>query len=362
VFIAAVAAIAAEARDVDTAEHALAVLCRDGLDQLLRGSTWLVTLFAVVEAAALVNDRDIADEAYALLEPYESLPTVAAIGACCFGSTARTLGIAARTAGRVDDAVRHLECAVAENQRLGNLPMTAIARADLAETLLARGTPGDRKRAADLLTRALVAADKHGLTGRIAGWRQAAARLDEPAPSDSPGTLERRDNVWLIAFGDEHAQVAATTGMKYLARLLASPRTDITVSDLAGVAHADAPQQVFDATALREIRRQVSELESEIDDAWSAGNQAKAEALQHDLDAVVAHLRSGVVPGGRSRRFDDASERARTSVQKAIRRGIVAISRDCPRLAAMLASSVRTGYSCCYEPVPGAPNRWDVRP
>jgi hypothetical protein len=68
-----------------------------------------------------------------------------------------------------------------------------------------------------------------------------------------------------------------------------------------------------------------------------------------------------VAPGGRSRRFDDTSERARTSVQKAIRRAITAIGRNCPQLGALLAESVKTGYTCRYEPVPDAPARWDVR-
>ena len=53
--------------------------------------------------------------------------------------------------------------------------------------------------------------------------------------------------------------------------------------------------------------------------------------LQNELDELLAHLRAAVGLGGRSRRFDDATERARTSVQKAIRRAIGAIGRDCPR-------------------------------
>ena len=361
VFIAAVAALAAEAGEVDTAEHALAVLRGDGLDQLLPGSSWLITMFAIVEAASKLADGALAEEVYRLLEPFESLPTMGAIGVCCFGSTARTLGIAARTTGRLDDAVTHLERAIAGNQVLGNVPMTAIARADLAETLLLRGAADDRVRAAELLHRALSAAERHGLTGRISRWQQLLAGVDADVSVDDWAALERRGDVWLVTFGEEQGKVAATAGMKHLAHLVRSPQTDVPATELAGVHFADAPQQLLDETALREIRRQVGALESAIDDAWSRDDESKADDLQRELDELVAHLRTSVAPGGRSRRFDDASERARTSVQKAIRRAITAIGRDCPQLGALLAESVKTGYTCRYEPVPGAPARWDVR-
>ena len=48
-------------------------------------------------------------------------------------------------------------------------------------------------------------------------------------------------------------------------------------------------------------------------------------------------------------------------MQKAIRRAIAAIGRECPRLADALGRSVKTGYRCRYEPADGAPEKWDVR-
>ena len=83
--------------------------------------------------------------------------------------------------------------------------------------------------------------------------------------------------------------------------------------------------------------------------------------LQQELDELKLHLRATVGPNGRSRRFDDANERARTSVQKAIRRAVAAIGRDCPGMGAALQASVKTGYHCRYDPAPGAPERWAVR-
>ena len=82
---------------------------------------------------------------------------------------------------------------------------------------------------------------------------------------------------------------------------------------------------------------------------------------KHELAELVSHTRAATGLGGRSRRFDDETERARTSVQKAIRRAIANIGRDAPRLADSLRASVHTGYRCWYEPGPGAPERWGVR-
>jgi len=359
VFTAGVAAIAAEAGDLDTAEHALALLGRDELGELLQGSTWLVTMFSIVEAAVHLRDAELAQQAYELLLPHEALPMMGGIGVCCFGSTARSLGLAARVAGRLDGAVDHLEHAVNENQRLGNRPMAAITRADLAETLMMRRQPGDRARAAHLIARAIESGKQLGLTGRIGGWTELQARVDRDE-DHATAKLERQADVWLIAAGEESAKLAHTAGMEYLARLLGSPGTEITVAELAGVPVVSTPQTLLDAPARRALRQRITEMESAIDSAALRGDTERAAALQHELDELVVHLRATHGPAGRARRFDDASERARTSVQKAIRRAIAGISRDCPNLADALDRSIKTGYRCRYQPVDGAPPRWEV--
>ena len=72
-------------------------------------STWLLTMFAVVEAAARLEEPESAAVVYDLVLPFAGLPTMASLAVVCLGSTERTLGLAARTAGRLDDAVGHLE-------------------------------------------------------------------------------------------------------------------------------------------------------------------------------------------------------------------------------------------------------------
>jgi hypothetical protein len=105
----------------------------------------------------------------------------------------------------------------------------------------------------------------------------------------------------------------------------------------------------------------MSQLEDEIDRATLRGEGDRGDQLQRELDEIVGHARAVTRPGERSRRFDDSAERARTSVQKAIRRAIANVARSAPQLGDELLASVHTGHRCSYEPTCGAPSAWTVR-
>jgi hypothetical protein len=358
VFIATIAALAAESGDRDLAERSISRV--GDLDALLPTSSWLMTVFSVGEAAMFLADADLAEMVYEALMPFADLPVLPSAGISCFGSARRQLGVMARIAGRVDEAVEHLERAVDQNRRLGNRPLTAVARADLAETLLMRDGHGDRERAAALLDQALDAArgmNLHGRIDRLVELRDATA-----APSNAPqATFQRHESGWEVVGAGERALVADTVGMRYLAVLLASPGVDVSAAQLAGVEVAAVKQEVLDATALESFRRRLSELEHLIDEAVLSDDASGAARHQSELDELVAHMRVSAGLQGRSRRFDDPSERARTAVQKAIRRAITTIGRDAPKLANALDASIRTGHECRFEPVDGMPGRWLVR-
>ena len=81
----------------------------------------------------------------------------------CFGSVSRALGNLAATASRRDDAVRHLETALAMNAAGGSDTWLAHTQYDLGRTLLERDGAGDRVRAEGLLATARASADALGL-------------------------------------------------------------------------------------------------------------------------------------------------------------------------------------------------------
>jgi hypothetical protein len=205
---------------------------------------------------------------------------------------------------------------------------------------------------------AIEAAGAMHMDGRVAAWRAAVEEIG--APQSHAGSVVRAGSHWEVAFGDERAIVPHSVGMGYLATLLARPRDDVRAALLAGAIEEHGHQPVLDARAREAYRRQVVELRREIDEADDDGDIERAAQLRAELDSLIDELTRLVRPGGRSRAFSDADERARTSVQKALRRAIEAIRGGAPRLADGLMRSVRTGTVCRFEPV-DLPERWLVR-
>jgi len=132
-------------------------------------------------------------------------------------------------------------------------------------------------------------------------------------------------------------------GMRYVARLLAAP--DQAVPVLALVIDGATPPSgradaVMDAKALRALRDRIRELRQR--GAPSASDQDEMEALTQELARATGL-------GGRIRSFTDAPERARTAVQKAIKRAIEEITAANPAVGRHLAARIETGATCCYR-------------
>ncbi len=358
VYPAALAALAADAGPATAEEgwRQLDALVSDGIDTIAPSSNWLLTLFCIVEAADRLGDPTAARAAYDQLRPYAGLPVMASLGVMCFGSVDRALGIAARTAGRLEDAVAHLEAAVETDRRLGNRPMLALTRGDLGVTLLRRGRAGDVPHGTALVSVAAAALDAMGLGARADRYRAAA-----PTPGAAAATLRLVGATWELAAGDERMVVPDGVGMRCLARLLAAPRTDIGADELAGSGVGDrSRQEVLDGDARRAYRLRIEQLRGELDAADAAGDAARAERAQAELDQLVSALGAATGLGGRARTFADGRERARTAVQKAIRRAVARIAEGAPVLGGALSTSIQTGLVCRYDPAAGAPEKWHV--
>lgn len=362
VFTAAWAALAAEAGEPETAQLALERLrAGGGLAAIAQSSALLLTVFCAVEAAAAVGDAETAAEAYTILEPYAALPMVGSLGVVCFGSVERTLGIAARTTGEPDRAIAHLDRAVDGNRRLGNRPMHAITRANLAEALLERDGPGDRDRADALLRDAIDGADALAMDRRAATWQTRRDQLVRvPVPSDHVGRLRRLGDQWEVTAGSERTVVPDSLGMQYLARLLGTPGRSVSVGELTGRDESESHHPVLDERAKDAYRRRLSELRADIDEADADADLEKAARLRLELDALTDELTRMLRPGGRSRAFAGGQERARTAVQKAIRRAIDRIGVEAPDLADGLRRAIRTGTHCSFDPAAGVPSRWVI--
>jgi hypothetical protein len=96
------------------------------------------------------------------LRPYSAF--VAGADHIRFGSVSRYLGNLAAAQSRLDEAALFLKDAAEADDRIGALPWSTHAKADLARVLLTRDAPGDREAADNLLREALATYQELGMT------------------------------------------------------------------------------------------------------------------------------------------------------------------------------------------------------
>ena len=107
---------------------------------------------------------------------------------------------------------------------------------------------------------------------------------------------------------------------------------------------------MLDTAARQSYARRAHELQTELEDAEACGDEARELAARTELDWLADELNRNTGLGGRSRRFSGEAERARTSVQKAIRRVLQQVERQDAALGQMLCARVVTRLRCCYDP------------
>lgn len=354
-FVAAVAVLGATSGAVTDARTALASLRSGGLRAVPSSSIWLATMLGVCEAAHTLGDVAAAAEAYELLAPYAELPIMASLGVACYGSAHRPLGLAAWTMGRLDAAVAHLEAAIAAELAIANIPRHAVDLAALADALDKRGGPGDADRATEIRRAAIEEARRTGMSLRADRWEQLIA---------VPAVTCRRDGrVWQVRLGERAVAVPHSVGMGYLAHLIEHAGVEVAAVELAsGYAvscRGSSPEPVLDARAKAAYRRRIDELRDDVHDAEAHADPARAALARAELDRFVTELTRCTGFGGETRSFVDAAERARVSVQKAIKRALATITEADPKLGQELASRVITGMRCVYlaSDLPGQPRR-----
>jgi DNA-binding SARP family transcriptional activator len=156
----------------DEARRAFNGLAGEDFAALPRDAEWLFCLALLAEVASYLHDRERASVLYRQLEPYPRVNAMAA-GEVALGPVARYLGILAATTSRWSDAAGHFETAIAMNARMGARPALAHSQHDYARMLLARGEPGDKERARELLAECASAYRELGMKP----WAEAASGL-----------------------------------------------------------------------------------------------------------------------------------------------------------------------------------------
>ncbi|WP_248964137.1 hypothetical protein [Sphaerisporangium perillae] len=197
------AGLAVAAGDRELAAIMLARVRGRDLARLPRSSSWLISMYGVVEAAHLLADTETSAQAYTLLAPFAHRPVLVSLGVACVGSVHHCLGVATLTTGDVDQAIGHLRAAVRGNLALGHRPAVVLSRARLGQALALRDGPRAEEARRQLAYAAQDAAalgmtmpSVHGGDGRRArklgtarprGLVRASSRCDEEGPAPGRG-------------------------------------------------------------------------------------------------------------------------------------------------------------------------------
>ena len=145
---------------------------------LPRDGGWVVALASLAYAGYFLKDTRHAERLYTLLIPYAGRNIVTGNAAVFCGPVARALALLAVTLSKWTQAADHFEQALKMNAKAGARPFLAGIQHEYAVMLLARGGPGDREKASELIDRALA-------TARALGMKKLAADLQGLGPQVS---------------------------------------------------------------------------------------------------------------------------------------------------------------------------------
>ena len=192
------------------------------------------------------------------------------------------------------------------------------------------------------------------------GDRQLVPQHPQPPTVRSTTNAWRFEgDLWTITYDDVTVRVRTSKGLIDIARLLATPGTDVHCLDLAGaVVEERSGGEVIDARARREYEQRVRDLSAEIEEAEAHADLHRADRARAELDAIVDHLTAALGLGGRARRHTDGVERARSAVTQRIRSTIKRLRSSHESLATHLDASIHTGIYCQYRPE--RPTRWSI--
>jgi tetratricopeptide (TPR) repeat protein len=366
-FSAAVAVLAAEGGEIDEARraisHTLSVLRMPRVVGI--SSVHLSTYFALSEAAALLGDRDTAQLVLEYLAPFADLPITGSLAVSCFGSTERSIAVAHGTLGNVELAIECYRRAIDDNLRFGHLPMVAICRAELAEILADEGLDAENEIVLHL-SEAIRIGTTCRLDSRVERWKtvlNSAVSQFQPRAKptgDHVGALHRSIDSWTIVCTLGSAIIPLRKGMEHIAVLLQDPGRSISIAELVGTT-TGSRQSVLDARAQIELRDRVRNLQADLDEALTMSDSRRSELLRVELDRILDETERATGLFGRSRSFVDDAERARTAVQKSIRRVIEEIAEQAPTLGEELRKGIRTGSRCMFVPSELMPAHWVLR-
>ncbi|MBW2255349.1 MAG: hypothetical protein JRI25_12215 [Deltaproteobacteria bacterium] len=201
------------------------------------------------------------------------------------------------------------------------------------------------------------------------GTREEPEEPEEDASGDSTrGEVEPSDDTprvvcggkyWEFTFQGKPVQVKPLFGHRYLLHLLTHPGVDMSCLELVRRVRPGgkempegSPLALVDPKTILRLKRKIGLLKPEERAATCRGDSEQASTLRALREALEKRLHRDTYDG-KSRTFNDAREKARKNVFKAIKAALGKFVELHPELYSHLDKEVFTGHQCRY--------RWDNR-
>ena len=322
-------------------------------------------------AVASQAANDVSASAIAELERYREILTAGRDPEVLAGVVARAHAIVAAARGSWTEAEARFLEAAETFRRHGMVWQEAHTLQSWGHAL--QGGP-DRRSANEKLERARAMLGRPGTSPAADGHPNNGR--DETAPS-SRGVFRREGDYWTIASGGRVMRLRDSKGLHYIAYLLGHPGREIFVGVLAdlGMTGGRRPRSaagsdvagdlgdagpILDASAREQYRRRIRELDGELAEAIQGNDLGRSAHLRAELDALREQVATAVGLGGRARRAASHTERVRLMVTKAIKAAVAKIRTSDASLGRHLATSIKTGSCCLYDPGPSPSVAWDL--
>jgi tetratricopeptide (TPR) repeat protein len=364
--------------DIDGAEQALLAAHRVGWEP--QPGLALVRLARGEPAAAAAGIRDALERPSRV--PSKELPPDTDLQRAPLLDAQVEIEVAGGDLGRARAAADELEQVAARFQSKALVAAATLARGrvrlaegDAAEaerccSEAARlwneiGAPYEAALARMVLAEALRAGGRedHAVL-ELQAARTTLDRIEVAASTSAETNVFRHEgDYWLVVFDGQTVRVRDLKGIRYLAQLLANPGREVHVLDLVASETGQSTElgdagAMLDERAKTAYRRRLTEIDDDIEQARALDDAAREVQADAERDFLVRELARAVGLGGRDRRATSASERARSGVTRAVRKGIAQLDEHNPALGEHLNQAIRTGTYCAYVPGPSAPAAW----
>jgi pimeloyl-ACP methyl ester carboxylesterase len=223
--------------------------------------------------------------------------------------------------------------------------------------------------------------DRRGLIERLDSTietyrRQSAANGNaaahtnsaEPREECSPAVFQREGDYWTASWQGKVVRLKDAKGLHYIAYLLANAGRQVPAFELASlgrtaqvegaaildrtVASLGDAGPAIDYTARKRYKGRIDELRSELADAERSNDTGRASGLRWELESLCDQISSSVGLRGRARIDGSHRERARQMVTKSVKAAIAKVRAGNAALGHHLATSIKTGNFCAYDPGP----------